>query len=95
MKPALTWLTAAAVALLLAAIGPALDGLPEAVAEADAARLARDIDLTQQRMERAAASLCRAELGPHATAALTPEGRLVCTAHSGARLLAATTGPTP
>ena len=76
------WLSAAAIAIALGTVGPALDAQDDHSAEWPTSAELKALQATEagtQRRERAAQALCTAERGPQSEARFTPEGDLVCT----------------
>ena len=83
---ATTWLTAAVLAIAIAAAGPALDGPTDHQAEWDQSEALKALQASQAhtaRRDAAARQLCLQERGPGAAALWTPDGHLVCRARKG------------
>jgi hypothetical protein len=76
------WLLAAAIAIALGIVGPALDAQDDHSAEWPTSAELQALQATERgtaRREAAAQALCTAERGPQSEARWTPEGELVCT----------------
>jgi hypothetical protein len=76
------WLSAAAIAIALGTVGPALDAQDDHSAEWPLSAELRALQASEAstaRREAAAQALCTAERGPQSEARWTPDGDLVCT----------------
>jgi hypothetical protein len=77
------WLSAAAIAIALGTVGPALDAQDDHSAEWPLSAELQALQASEAgtaRREAAAQALCTAERGPQSEARWTPDGDLVCTA---------------